>query len=699
MTEQPQEYTAPSSSTSSANPVITPVAFEPRSGAHRRRSPQRWLTFGALGLLLLLGTAAVYLFTGQSVLIEFDPRADNIEVDGALITFKLGDRWLLHSGEYTVGAEKAGYHPFENTITVTDAGEQEFLFSLDKLPGYLFVSTDPETTAEIRVDGQSLGAAPLQNHELPTGSYQLEIRAERYQPYAADIDIEGLGKTHEIVAQLEPGWSEVTLNSNPEGAQLWVADENLGTTPLTAEVLMGSRTLELRLPGYKTWTTELLVSDNQPRLLPSVNLEKADNLVRLSSRPSQASVSVNGDYRGQTPLELELPPGREYQFRFSKAGYQSARRSLLVEEASDARLSVNLTPILGQVLVNGSPADADVYIEGVRRGNLNQTYELPARPHRIEVRKPGYLSYSTSLTPNPDLAQRIDVKLTSEEAARQARTPSLVTAANGYAMQLIRPSGRIVLGSPRREQGRQANEVQRQVELRRAFYIGVREISNAQIKAYRTSHDSGVAGEQTLSLDEQPAVRISWDDAARFANWLSGMDGLPFAYQEKDGVMQAVQPMTTGYRLPTEAEWVLAARYEGDTNNRAAKRYPWGSALPPPSGAGNFAGSESTDLVQRVISNYRDGQPASAPVGQFNSNNLGLYDLGGNVREWIHDYYSVGGVSGVPVDPLGPKNGSAHVVRGSSWRSGAITDLRLAWRGQGSDGRDDIGFRLVRYAE
>ena len=89
------------------------------------------------------------------------------------------------------------------------------------------------------------------------------------------------------------------------------------------------------------------------------------------------------------------------------------------------------------------------------------------------------------------------------------------------------------------------------------------------------------------------------------------------------------------------------------------------------------------------------GSPSLPPIP------LGLFDIGGNVREWIHDYYVIhtGSLGAIPVDPLGPGEGGNHVIRGASWRSSSITELRLAFRDEGLGGSDDLGIRIARYAE
>jgi formylglycine-generating enzyme required for sulfatase activity len=75
--------------------------------------------------------------------------------------------------------------------------------------------------------------------------------------------------------------------------------------------------------------------------------------------------------------------------------------------------------------------------------------------------------------------------------------------------------------------------------------------------------------------------------------------------------------------------------------------------------------------------------------------------MGGNVAEWVHDVYvPAPDSSGVPqVDPLGAQNGSNYTIRGASWAHGTVTELRLSYRDYGQRGRDDVGFRIARYAE
>ncbi|HET7797904.1 MAG TPA: SUMF1/EgtB/PvdO family nonheme iron enzyme, partial [Nevskia sp.] len=102
-----------------------------------------------------------------------------------------------------------------------------------------------------------------------------------------------------------------------------------------------------------------------------------------------------------------------------------------------------------------------------------------------------------------------------------------------------------------------------------------------------------------------------------------------------------------------------------------------------------------------ILEGYDDGYAATSPLGKGLPIPPGLFDLGGNVSEWVHDRYDGSLVPSLATvtDPFGPATGNEHVIRGSSWRHGRITELRLAWRDHAREPRDDLGFRVARYVE
>jgi formylglycine-generating enzyme required for sulfatase activity len=647
-----------------------------------------------LAAVALVSVAVLwFIFTAISVSVHTTPAEADIQVRGGLLAVPLGQRLLLRPGNYRVRAEHQGYRPAELDITVTKEPNQRFELSLEKLPGRLQIETP--VAARVSVDGNELGNAPGE-FELTPGKHRIAIAAERYQPFAADVEIAGAGELQSFQPQLVPNWADVNVTSEPAGAQVLIDGKARGATPLRTEVLAGNHPIELRLEGFKPWTTDVQVKAGEPLALGPVKLGLPDGRLALRSEPSGASVSVSGVYRGQTPLELELRPDLAHEVVITKPGYEAATRQVSLGAGERRSLSVPLAGVFGEVTVRAQPADAQVFVDGELSGAVNRTLKLVATTHEIAIRKQGFVEYKTTITPRPGVPQVIETSLMTPAQARLASTPATIRTKAEQTLKLM-PTGRFTMGSPRREPGRRANEAQRAVQIARLFYISVHEVTNAQFRKFRSSHRSGIVGQHTLDLDNQPVVGVAWEDAVQFCNWLSAQEGLPPAYERKGDTFVAVNPMTKGYRLPTDAEWEWVARRNAGGE---LLRYPWGDALPVSPGSGNYADANARLLVQNVIPGYDDGFAVTSPVGKFPPNPLGVYDMGGNVAEWVHDYYLVVPASTeVAIDPMGPSEGTQHVIRGSSWKHSSVTDLRLAARDFGTTARNDVGFRIARNAE
>jgi formylglycine-generating enzyme required for sulfatase activity len=671
---------------------LSAIQFRARRAAAAPRERRHFGRAVIVGLTLVLAAALWFVFSASSLVVATEPEHADVDISGPWPRVAFGSRFLLRSGEYRVRASAPGYHPSEQVVRV-DRGNQRVTLALEKLPGIVFI--DAPEPMQVRTDGKSLGTTPGP-FELTAGKHHIELASERYLPASFEVDVQGEGREQRISPQLVPNWAEVSITSEPSGASVLIGGEPRGTTPVKLQLPAGNHQLELRLEGFKPWTTDVQVRANEPHSLGPIRLGLPDGRLAIRSTPSGASVSVAGVYRGTTPIQLELRPEVPHNVVLTLAGYQSASQSVTLRPGETRTLSLTLQGVYGEVTVRAQPADANLFVDGVLRGAANQTLKLVTTPHTIEVRKPGFAPFKTTVTPREGLPQVIEAKLVSQEQAHLAALPGTLRTKFGIELKLM-PVGRYMMGSPRREPGRRANEAQRPVELRRPFYIGVHEITNEQFRAFRSSHKSGFVGQYTLDLDRQPVVNIQWRDAAAFCNWLSKQEGLPPAYEEKNGTFVLITPVTTGYRLPSEAEWEWAARRDADG---ALRRYPWGNSLPIPPNAGNFADRGARLLVQDVLPDYEDPYVVSAPVGKFQPNFSGLFDMGGNVAEWVQDYYEISvSVAQPAVDPMGPSSGKSHVIRDSSWRRSSLTDLRLTARDFGEGGRPDVGFRIARYAE
>ena len=222
-------------------------------------------------------------------------------------------------------------------------------------------------------------------------------------------------------------------------------------------------------------------------------------------------------------------------------------------------------------------------------------------------------------------------------------------------------------------------------------------MSNRQYKIFDPEHSSGHFQGHSLDSPNQPVINVNWQQAALYCNWLSEKEGLAPFYQTERGFVSGVNPNSTGYRLLTEAEWTWLARA---TSTGFPQKYIWGDTDDVPGAVENYADESVSDLINFTLEDVNDSYVTTAPVGSFSTNEKGLYDVSGNVNEWIHDWYAPApyGPDQAVVDPLGPEEGEFHVIRGASWARGHLPQLRLAYRDYDSTARNDLGFRVARYA-
>ena len=181
---------------------------------------------------------------------------------------------------------------------------------------------------------------------------------------------------------------------------------------------------------------------------------------------------------------------------------------------------------------------------------------------------------------------------------------------------------------------------------------------------------------------EHPVVNVTWRESEVFCKWLTEKE-------RKAGLLKAGEV----YRLPTDLEWSKAVGLPAETGATPEERdmgvqdvYPWGTQWPPPPGAGNYAGEETQTEIP--IPNYNDGFPNTSPVGKFRVNAFGLYDMGGNVWQWVSDYWN--------------GENRAKTLRGGSWYNGAIPlSLLSSCRISSSPEtlHDTYGFRVVKGME
>ncbi|MCA1959838.1 MAG: SUMF1/EgtB/PvdO family nonheme iron enzyme [Desulfomonile sp.] len=294
-------------------------------------------------------------------------------------------------------------------------------------------------------------------------------------------------------------------------------------------------------------------------------------------------------------------------------------------------------------------------------------------------------------------------------------TPKRNVVTNSIGMKLVRiPAGEYMMGSLKREMDwlrltfkktwREGHKQWFQDELplhpvriTRSFYMGSTEVTVGQFRQFveatkhKTDAEKGDGGmifskqenrwvprkEMKWNStpwrigDDQPVVFVSWNDAKAFCRWLSR--------KEK-----------RTYRLPTEAEWEMACR-----GGAVWARYPWGNRLPGNNDS-NFG--DGDPKLPESLTTVDDGYKYVAPVGSYQPNGFGLYDMAGNVMEWVEDQYDRNYYENSPLeDPKGPDSGTgSRVNKGGNWYSSPADD-RCAFRGFSGPEMSfwNLGFRVV----
>jgi formylglycine-generating enzyme required for sulfatase activity len=683
-----------------ADGEIVPIDFEPsRPSGPRRRGPTLHPARVGVGVAAAaMGVLVWFSLTAVSVRIEVEPPAEELSFPGTLLHASFAERILMRPGTHRFVAERQGYFRLEETLRVLDASDQNFSFRLVRLPGLLRVVARPVDGAMVRVDGEAVGSTPIANLELPPGPHRIEVRAPRYLVHQESIEIEGGGVEQSLEVELIPAWAAVTMTSTPTGAVVRVDGVEVGTTPGRFDLIQGSRQIEAQLSGYETARSVLEVVANQPQTHPDIVLHQADGVLTVISEPAGAQVSVGDSFPGRTPVTLQVASGQPQSITLFKPGYDVATREVKLRPSEEATVRIRLAPQIGVVELVTRPEGAKLQLDGQPAGHASQRLQLLAVPHQLRISMPGYATQVLNVTPRPGLPQRLSVSLLTEAEEKRVATRQTIATSHGQQLQLIQP-GRFMQGTPRGVPGRRANETPRFVELTRPYYLGVREISNREFRRFQPEHHSPSFAGNSLDADDQPVSGVTWEEAALFCNWLSVQDGLPMVYVEIGGALVAGQPIAMGYRLPSEAEWEWAARYVGGAGERL---YPWGDRLPPPEGSGNYADGSASSILSPTVAAYDDGFAVSASVARGSPNPLGIVGLGGNIAEWIHDYYTIyppARRDAVVRNPIGPATGSSHVIRGASWQDGRLARLRTAFRDYSAEGRADVGFRIARSVE
>jgi formylglycine-generating enzyme len=502
-----------------------------------------------------------------------------------------------------------------------------------------------------------------------TGSSEVALKTSAKEQ-GEKLLSEGFGFSQEgfIVDDSSTGWSAkgggvevaVSFVSIPEGASVSIGGKSIcSQTPCKKYISEGKHEAVFHLEGYGDLHRAFMAETSA---VVEQDMNALMGVVTVETTPSGVEIHANDRVWGVSPLEsMPVQPG-DYKIMAKSDCYQTLGYQLQLKAQEERQITLPLESRKSGLKVyayDGDDAvDGDVFVDGVKMGRTAQNIEVPLCSQEVELHTDDGKSWSGA----PDLIEN-SVSVLEAKIGRESEISSR------YPMNLI-SEGKFLMGS---EEGANDERPVHVVRIYRPFYIGTAEVTQAlyeEVMGTNPSHFQGCGG-------QCPAENMSWLDAVRFANAMSRLEGREECYQLGEGGVDWLGFDCMGYRLPTEAEWEFAAK-AGEEHK--------------------YSGSDNLDEVGWYMEN--SGR-TTKPVGQLKANDWGLYDMSGNVWEFVWDWYDKHGYAdraGV-TDPIGPEAGTRHVYRGGCWKLGEFGS-RVSYRYGITPNEHHyfVGIRLARSA-
>lgn len=460
-----------------------------------------------------------------------------------------------------------------------------------------------------------------------------------------------------LVMTVEPANASVSIDGQAQMVQNGM---------LSILLPIGEHRYEVSSPAYESKSGTFTISGE--KLTLPVSLASAMATLTVSCATSGTQIYVNDELKGTSSWSGTLPAG-SYRVEGRLAGYRSHRQSVTLARLGRQQVTIPaLQSVSGSLNVNYQPTNAEVWIDGRKIGSSPDIFRnLNVGIHEVELRASGYHTKketvtiqdgqtamlsgsleSQSVVQTPSVAQPVTPPTTNSTSENAIKTFTV----NGVSFNMIRVDGGTFMMGATSEQGSDAYDNEKpvhQVTLS-SYSIGETEVTQELWEAVMGSNPSEFKGAR------HPVEKVSWKDCQKFIRKLNAKTGRQF-------------------RLPTEAEWEYAAR-----GGRKSQGY-------------KYSGSNTIDDVAWYTETTNGKGTRDVKTKQ--ANELGLYDMSGNVWEWCEDRYGAYSSSSQS-DPKGPSSGSYRVNRGGCW-NGVAWSCRVSHRLDSSPGISFyfLGLRLA----
>ncbi len=482
---------------------------------------------------------------------------------------------------------------------------------------------------------------------LPYGEHSFVVSSSMYKTLETIINVSSEKVEKKI--ELEPNFGSVRIDANVSGAEVYIDDVPKGSTPYILDRLaFGSYRVMVFKDDYVAERFTLNI-DEARTYERDVVLQKNTAQVNISCALNGATIYVGDKAIGIAPCRTELTTGT-HKIEARKEGHRATLLTITVQRGINQAVQIDAPqPKYGKLNASSSQRGVEVYVDGVKLGTTPNIFSniLEGR-RKVVFKKEGF----------EDNEQIVEVKEGSVFSVRgdmevwRPKTADQIYTVKGVSFKMVFvEGGTFSMGSNVYSEEKPVHSVTLS-----NYYIGETEVTQELWKAVMGKEPSYFEG------DRLPVESVAWKDCIRFIDKLNRL-------------LENQLPKGAKFTLPTEAQWEYAARGGNQTQGYT------------------YSGSNTVGDVAWYSSNSNNAPHA---VGTKAANELGIYDMSGNVWEWCADWYD-SNYSKIRFinNPQGPSLGLYRILRGGSWFDGA-DNCRVANRyGEDSAYSDYFcGFRL-----
>lgn len=582
-----------------------------------------------------------------------------------------GELWIfVQRNAKNVTIRREGYRPIKYSLTETIKAGKTYRMKLSvkervkqqRILQFKVTPANENAIVKVKKEGsnedyQLWGTVDSQgsiDRLLVTGEYLYEILADSYKTVFGKVTLTNGSSNYVENVSLIPnfGYLEIADEYGIVGAEVYINNRKVGTVPYKSGRMECRNDYQLMISMgelYKTYDSTIEIRQGETtKISPRLQSNSAEITIKVQD---EAEIFINGTSKDKGSWTGRLRVGL-HNVECRLPNHVSSQKQIEVrKDVSETHVIDKPAPIEGSLYVKSNPLGAKIILDGKPLDVTTPTMieHVMIGSHKVNIMLDKYNREIVDINVNKDEIATVDVKLSDVKVERTFTVGGVM-----FKMKLVE-AGTFQMGGTEYDWEQPIHSV----TITKNYYIGETEVTQALWKAVTGNSPTtdGSAWTTTYGLgDNYPAYNISYEDVQKFITKLNSMTGETF-------------------RMPTEAEWEFAAR-----GGNKSKGY-------------TYSGSNTIGYVAWYTSNSSKTNIVKTKA----ANELGIYDMSGNVWEWCSDWYSSSYYSSSPQnDPTGPTTGTGLVLRGGGWVNLA-SFCRCAYRSNNapSNRSFNFGFRLA----